>query len=372
MIPAEYCMPVKLKLLIASLFLTTSLQAEPFTIGVSAPLTGELAEYGEAVRNGFLLSSTEHADSPLRFIFEDNKYDAKESLSSYRSLVTIQGVDLLFSWGETPLHAIAPLVERAGMPTVAMSVDAGPAQGKNSIIIAVNAPRQFAETVIADLRSRELKKICFVATEDPFLFALIDQFKLSISSDESINVVATVPPQDRDFRSLVTKLKGTSACEALGVYLLSGQVGVFYRELAKQGLSLHTFGTDVFESREEIKAAGRAMHGAVYPNLYVPSEFRERYQSSFAKDSQISYAYNAYAVGNWFQSLFAHTSDLPKAEILALLRNGPVTHPLARTRNELQVTHLSFPLTLRQVTHDAFEDVYREDPTTARARAKLP
>lgn len=371
-------MPAKLKFLVAYLFVATyllvtpSLQAEPFTIGVSAPLTGELAEYGEAVRNGFLLSSSEQADSPLRFIFEDNKYDAKESLSSYRSLVTVKGVDLLFSWGETPLHAIAPLVERTAMPTVAMSVDASPAQGKDSIIIAINAPRQFAETVMADLRSRELKKICFIATEDPFLFALIDQFKLTISSDESIKVVATVPPQDLDFRSLVTKLKGTPACEALGVYLLSGQVGAFYRELAKQGLSLPTFGTDVFESREEIKAAGRAIHGAVYPNLHVPSEFRERYRSSFATDSQISYAYNAYALGNWFHSLFAHASDLSKAEILALLRNGPTTHPLVRTRNELLVTHLSFPLTLRRVTNDAFEDIYREDATTTRARLKLP
>ncbi len=365
-------MPSRLKILIASLFVTTSLHAEPFTIGVSAPLTGELAEYGEAVRNGFLLSSSERADSPLRFIFEDNKYDAKEALSSYRSLVTVKGVDLLFSWGETPLHAIAPLIERTGMPTVAMSVDARPAQGRNSIIIAVNAPRQFAETVIAELRTRELKNICFVATEDPFLFALIDQFKLSISSDETIQVVATVPPQDRDFRSLVTKLKGASACQALGVYLLSGQVGEFYRELAKQGLFLQTFGTDVFESREEIKAAGRGMRGAVYPNLYVPREFRERYRSSFAKDSQISYAYNAYTLGNWFHSLFAHTSGRSNEEILGLLRNGPMTPPLVRTQSELRVTHLSFPLTLRRVTNDGFEDIYRDDAaTTVGAARKL-
>ncbi len=175
-----------LKLLIVSLLASTPVLAEPFTIGVSAPLTGELAEYGEAVRNGFLLSNSEQLNSPLRLIFEDNKYDAKESLSAYRSLVTVKGVDLLFSWGETPLHAIAPLVERAGIPTVAMSVDAEPAQGRNSIVIAVNAPRQFAETVLADIRSRTLKKVCFVATEDPFLSALIGQFKLAISSDESL------------------------------------------------------------------------------------------------------------------------------------------------------------------------------------------
>lgn len=361
-----------LKLLMVSLLASTPVLAETFTVGVSAPLTGELAEYGEAVRNGFLLSSSKQPNSPLRFIFEDNKYDAKESLSAYRSLVTVKDVDLLFSWGETPLHAIAPLVERAGIPTVAMSVDAEPAQERNSIVIAVNAPRQFAETVLADLRSRALNRICFVATEDPFLSALIDQFKLAISSDESVSVVATVQPQDGDFRSLVTKFKGASDCETLGVYLLSGQVGAFYRELSKQGVLIHTFGTDVFESRAEIQAAGGAMQGAVYPNLHVPQEFRARYRSAFAKDSQISYAYNAYTLGNWFHSLFAHADHLSKSEILALLRSAPTIHPIYRAQSELRVTHLSFPLTLRRVTQGGFEDVDGPDTTTARARMKSP
>jgi ABC-type branched-subunit amino acid transport system substrate-binding protein len=359
-----------LKQLIISLLVSTPVLAEPFTIGVSAPLTGELAEYGEAVRNGFMLSNSDRPDSPVRFVFEDNKYSAKEALSAYRSLVTVKGVDLLFSWGETPLHAIAPLVQRAGTPTVAMSVDAMPAQGRSSILIAVNAPRQFAETVITDLRARELRKVCFVVTEDPFLFALIDQFKLAIEGDESVSVVATVQPDERDFRSLVTKLKGSSKCDALGVYLLSGQVGAFYRELSKQNLVIHTFGTDVFESRAEIEAAGSAMQGAVYPNLHVPSEFRSRYQTTFAKDSQISYAYNAYALGAWFHLLFARAPRLSKAEILALLQSGPTPHPITRTQSELRVVHFSFPLTLRRVTKEGFEDVEGFDSATARARMK--
>ncbi len=170
----------------------------------------------------------------------------------------------------------------------------------------------------------------------------------------------------------MTKFKGALECEALGVYLLSGQVGAFYRELSKQGVLVHTFGTDVFESRAEIQAAGRAMQGAVYPNLRVPEDFRERYRSTFAKDSQISYAYNAYTLGNWFHSLFARASHLSKSEILALLRGGPTTYPIDRTQSELRVTHLSFPLILRRVTQDGFEDVDGPDTTTARARMKLP
>jgi hypothetical protein len=153
---------------------------------------------------------------------------------------------------------------------------------------------------------------------------------------------------------------------------LSGQVGAFYRELSKQGVLIHTFGTDVFESRAEIQAAGKAMQGAVYPNLHVPEDFRARYRSTFDKDSQISYAYNSYTLGNWFHSLFANASHLSKGEILALLRSGPTIHPIDRTQSELRVTHLSFPLALRRVTEDGFEDVGRFDTVTARARMKLP
>lgn len=359
-------MRLHIQLLLLLLIVGSSAHADSFKVGVSAPLTGDLAEYGQAVRNGFLLSNSEHLNSHLQFIFEDNKYDAKEAVSTFRSLVTMKQVNLFFSWGETPLHAIAPLAQRAAVPTVAMSVDSSPAKGRNSIIIGVNAARQFVDTVANNMRARGFQKLCLIATEDPFLLALISAFKTTAFSVEQIQVAARVPPSERDFRALVTKLKSNSSCEALGVYLLSGQVGVFYRELTKQGVSLPTFGTDVFESRSEIQLGGSAMRGAVYPNIYVPSEFRELYQKSYSNDSQLGYAYNAYVIGSWFHSLFGDAHELSKSEVLLLLRTSPTTQPIERTLSDLSVTHLSFPLTLRRITDDGFEDSF--NPTTTRAQ----
>ena len=71
----------------ALVMVARNVRAEPFTVGVAIPLTGDLAAYGAAVQNGFALSREDFPNSTVKIAFEDNRYDAKQSLSAYRALV---------------------------------------------------------------------------------------------------------------------------------------------------------------------------------------------------------------------------------------------------------------------------------------------
>ena len=47
-----------------------------YKIGISAPLSGPLSEYGVAAKNGFLLARKQHPNvfKNIEFLFEDNQY----------------------------------------------------------------------------------------------------------------------------------------------------------------------------------------------------------------------------------------------------------------------------------------------------------
>jgi ABC-type branched-subunit amino acid transport system substrate-binding protein len=80
-------------------------KSHDFTIGVSIPLTGDLAEYGSAVRNGIEFAKSRfHGEfEHIHLIFEDNRYDGKTSLTIFQKFQA-RNVALIYSWGERSLE----------------------------------------------------------------------------------------------------------------------------------------------------------------------------------------------------------------------------------------------------------------------------
>jgi len=62
-------------------------------VGVSLALSGPVAEYGEALRNGIELAREEHSDllSDIRFLYEDDRYDGRSFFDFPVVLKQIQG-----------------------------------------------------------------------------------------------------------------------------------------------------------------------------------------------------------------------------------------------------------------------------------------
>jgi len=347
-----------LAVVLASCIWLKSAVAESFLVGVSAPLTGDMAAYGRAVRNGFSMSDADFPKSGVKMVFEDNRYESKEALSAYRKLKDLQNVDLMFSWGESPLQSTAPIIERAGPATIAMSFDPSPGCGKKGIVMAVNHPRDLIEVVLKDLRQRGAKSFGFLVTDDPYFRAVYREFEAALLPGEAVQIVGTIAPGDLDLRALTLRAsRGTF--DAVGVYLLPGQVRAFYREAARINFNPESFGTDVFENRDEIAAAGNVMRGAIYPNLAIPSDFKKRYVESYKSEEEISFAYNAYIIGRWIHSAFGggdFRTKLSREEVLARMQTHPFDGGVKVASSLCGSRHINFPIALKRVVEGGFEE----------------
>ncbi len=326
------------------------------TVGISAPLTGDLAVYGNAVRNGVELA---RANSPLsrniRFIYEDNRYDPATAIAAYRKLRERDGASVIYQWGELPLASVAPIAEREHAPLIAMSIDAAPAIGARYIIRSINDPQQIALKVLEYLRSQNHKRIAIITAADPFIDALVGGMRSQISSSEVFDVVGGLLATEKDFKSLIVKLRDAKY-DAVGVYLLPGQVSAFYRQASALKLKTFTFGTDVFESSEEIAEARGAMTGAVFPAVDVPAEFSRAYRARYGNETEISYAYNAYVFALRTMELAGNPAafDNPEVILSGYFTDRDVLGYRARQSGEAG-RFLEFPMVLRRISGAAFE-----------------
>ena len=329
----------------------------PITIGVSAPMTGDLAEYGAAVKQGIDLAISEAEPSfrNLQFVFEDNQYESAKAVSALQKLKNVDAVSLVYTWGEAPLHSIAPIAERQRIPVVAMSLDPGPAIGKRYIIRSINYSEQYAIKTLDYLRSKGLKRLGIINTEDPFFNSMITGLKKHLTQGETLEVVAAVTPDEQDFKPQIAKLK-TRQFDAVGVYLLSGQVSQFYRQSKSFDFKTPTFGTDVFESASEIAQAQGGMNGAFYPNIEVPKGFVDTYVKRYGNDTQIAYAYNAYCFAKLSSVLLRDASQkITSDQIVELYTNPPKDLGFRFSESKDGGKFYEFPIVIKQIRGNGIE-----------------
>ena len=142
-----------------------------------------------------------------------------------------------------------------------------------------------------------------------------------------LEIDEAVPFEMTDMRSLVTQLKGRDF-DAVGVYLGSGQIESFYKELANQRVGIFTFGTDFFESESQARRAGSAINGAIFANHPVNTEMARRYIAKYGNDVQMPSACLAYDLINFVHSLFSdeHAASLAPDEVLRRIKDTSTSY----------------------------------------------
>lgn len=300
-----------------------------FRFGVSAPLTGILAEYGAAISNGLMLAKEDRKGEydNIDLILEDSQWDPKIAVSVFNSLHRVRRAQLVYSWGNPPNDAIAPVAESLQVPTLAMSSNHEITRDRRFIIRTIPSGEELGILLSEYLSRAGKKKYGIALAEVSYLQGLYAGFKAdSEKRGSTVDLIGTFDPTAQDFRSTISAAKRRSY-DTLGVFLITGQVQSFYRQLHDQKISLPTFGADFHGSETEIIASGRAIDGAVFPDLKVAPEFRARYKAKFGNDIQVSFAANAYDVASLVADLFGKrdSSTLTNAEVLtALIGAQPV------------------------------------------------
>lgn len=330
-------------------------QERPFRVGVACPLSGVLAEYGVAVRNGIELARRE---SPERFksieiVFEDSQWDPKLAVSAFRALRSQYKVDLVFNWGNPTSEAVAPIAEQGRVPTLVMSSDPRIAADKRYLVRTINSSAQLGSRLAQEVRRRGYRSVGVIVADNSYVQGVVDGLREALKRSGTVEIVDRVPLDTQDFRSVVSKMK-TRNYDVLGVMLISGQLSAFYRQMRAQGLVRPSFGPDFLDSTSELAAAGAAVEGAFHPNFDVTVTFRDHYRAQYGNDSQIPFAANAYDIANLVARLFgAKSGGVPNSEaIVDAVRsvreyegaNGRMTV----ARGELGDYHFAYPLVIKE------------------------
>lgn len=298
-------------------FADTAARAWPLKVGLIVPLTGPLAEYGVAFRNGVELAQRDAVEisDNCSFVLEDSKYDSKTAVGLLQKLSGVDQAPVIYNWGGPTSDAIAPLADRNDIALFVWSADPAVSEGRTRVIRFSNSGFDYGGAIARYLQARGYKKVGIVKTENQYIHAILNGVQSSGTPLE-VEIVDNYQPGDQDFRSTVSKLKGRQF-DALGVFLLSGQVSQFAKQLRAQANALPLFGTDFFESMTEVQQSDGGLVGAVFSNNEVSDRFRKSYVSRYGNDLQINHAANGYDFATFLcKKLGAKLKGLSPIEIV--------------------------------------------------------
>jgi len=283
------------------------------------------------------------------------------AVSAVNSLRNDKRVSLIYNWGNPTTEAVAPITERYRLPLVAMTLDPAVGLNRHFVVRATNSAGAFASISADYLKKKGFTNIGVVIADNTYVQGLFDGLEKYLAKGSKIEVIDRYNIQDQDFRSSITKARSRKY-DCLGVFLITGQVSSFYRQLADQGLATPTFGTDFFESTTEIRLARGGMNGSVYPHLGTTPEFRTDYMARFNNDYQLSYAGNAYDMamswGRLFNNLPATISAVEVMEKLKSVQNQlGVGGIYSFMDSPVDGPHYHFPVQLKRIQGESIKIV---------------
>jgi branched-chain amino acid transport system substrate-binding protein len=172
-----------------------SISQDKIKIGITAPLTGPLAEYGIAVVNGVELAKEDLGSEAekFEFIIEDTAYDGKQAISAYTKLATVDKVDLVFDWGVAPNEAVAPIVDSYQVPYIGASFANGITQNREYVIRYGNRAEELSLRILEYMRANGYKKAGILKTQLAFFDFIHEGLDKHKRADEEI-IVTSSPP----------------------------------------------------------------------------------------------------------------------------------------------------------------------------------
>lgn len=274
-------------------------------VGVILPLSGPLADFGTAIRNGIELYQSEHPDSvsKIAYIYEDDQYDAKNSITAYRKLATIDKVDMFFSFGSPACSALAPIVDKEHELMLCFTSDETSSLNRKNVIRAHDNSARYIRPLLEYLRLKGQKEFFIVKTEMGYVNSMLNAVQSNLRKNENLELVATVNPGELDFRSIILKLKGKKV-KTVGLFLLPSQILTFIKQSKDVAYEFNLYSTNLIES-SLLLPDSHFVEGAIYSYYDIKEEFVKEYEAKYKLDAQMPMAGNAYDMADVVASGFS-------------------------------------------------------------------
>ncbi len=284
------------------IFLACSPSTEKFKIGIIAPLTGEGATYGEAMKRGFDLAF--QGDSLFSLVYEDTKLQANEGVNAAQKLISSDRVSVIYGAAASSVTlAVAPVAERNGVILFSSISTADDIKSSGDFIFR-NVPANGVQGKTAAeflLNSLSIDQVGILSENDDYGESLASSFKAEVLKNSgTILVEETYLSTDTDFRTQLTKAKNSGA-EALFIPGNYEESALIIKQARELGINIPIIGGDGSYSPDLINLAGIAAEGFYCTIMAVDEEsdlykkFSENFQKKYNSEPNVyeAYAYEA-------------------------------------------------------------------------------
>jgi branched-chain amino acid transport system substrate-binding protein len=205
----------------------------------------------------------------LELVHYDDASEAGKANGFAKRLIDDDKVDFLIAGTTTgATMAMAPLVEKAGIPLISLSgavVVVEPV--KKWIFKTPHTDRMAAEKVFEDMKKRGFTKVGLLSETSGFGQSGAKETKL-VAQKYGITLVAdeTYGPKDTDTTAQLTKIRGVPGIQALLVFGLGQGPAVVTKNAAQLGMKLPLYQSHGVASNEFLKLAGPAAEGVRMPS----------------------------------------------------------------------------------------------------------
>jgi len=205
----------------------------------------------------------------LELVHYDDASEAAKANGFAKRLIDDDKVDLLIAGTTTgATMAMAPLVEKAGIPLISLSgavVVVEPV--KKWIFKTPHTDRMAAEKVFEDMKKRGITKVGLLSETSGFgqsgakeTRAVAQKYGITLVADE------TYGPKDTDVTAQLTKIRAVPGIQALFVFGLGQGPAVVTKNYAQLGLTVPLYQSHGVASNEFIRLAGKAAEGVRLPS----------------------------------------------------------------------------------------------------------
>ncbi len=232
--------------LLLSVF-SSVLAEETIKIGGITPLTGDLAQYGIAIKEGFDLYVEEVnakggiLGKKVEVLWEDEKGDINEAINAYNKLVYQDAVSAIIGVATSkPTIAVAELAAEEGIPMITASATA--------IDVTVGKPNVFRSCFLDDFQAKTManyanealgvKKVAVIYDNgDDYSLGIAENFKKQAEANgQEVVAYESGSAADVDFKAQLTNIKA-AAPEALFVAFYYTEASNIMKQSLEVGLN---------------------------------------------------------------------------------------------------------------------------------------
>ena len=297
-------------------------------IGVIAPLTGNYAQYGVAVKEGVELKvdAINNAGGingkKIELITADSKGDVQEAVNAFKKMVSQDKVNVVI--GEVvsaTSQAISGLAQQAKVPLIsatATSLDV--TKGKDFVFRTTFTDPYQGTATAKYAKSKGIKSIAILTnSSNDYSVGIANAFKAQAAKDGITITEEKYTNDDKDFKAILTKVKGQNP-QAIFIPDYYNTIGLIISQAKDLGINAQYLGGDGWDGIQT--NFGKVANGAVFASQFAPDDPDQNVQKFIAaykneyKIDPIIFAALGYDTGTILETALKNVSDLSSKDAI--------------------------------------------------------